>query len=159
VSVNMMLGPGPSSVAMRVIGTGLLENLGWEAWRESVGRSERTEAGRVPDEASAFVGILSTSFREAGLLLVPSELALSEDARLETEGGFLLGLSDLLNVRSGAEAAGGTAPLVESVVTGSVSSSLAEGRSGTLISLSPVDFFDGGGPRIESPWLLRLRIF
>ena len=149
--MNMMLGPGPSSVATRVIGTGLLENLGWDAWRERVGRSERTEVGRVLNETSAFVGVLSVSSREAGLLLVPSEVALSEDARFETEGGFLLGLSDLLNVRSGAEAVGGAAALVETVVIGSVSSNLAEGRPGILISFSPVDFFDGGGPRIESP--------
>jgi hypothetical protein len=31
VSVNMMEGPGPSSVATLVIGTGLLENFGAEA--------------------------------------------------------------------------------------------------------------------------------
>jgi len=157
--VNMILGPGPSSVATRVIGTGLLENLGWDAWRERVGRSERTEAGRVLDEASAFIDVLSISFREAGLLLVPSELALIEDVRCEIEDGFLFGLSARLNVRSGAEAAGGATLLVETIVVGSVSRNLADGRSGTLISFSPVDFFDGGGPRIESPWLLRLRIF
>jgi hypothetical protein len=92
---------------------------------------------------------LSGSLSETGLLLEPSEVALSEVERLEIEGGFLLGLSDLLNVRSGAEAAGGT--LVATVVVGSVSSDLAEGRCGTLISSSPVDFFEGGGPRIESP--------
>lgn len=31
VSVNIMLGPGPSSVATRVIGTGFEENFGAEA--------------------------------------------------------------------------------------------------------------------------------
>lgn len=30
--------------------------------------------------------------------------------------------------------------------------------SGTSTSRSPVDFFDGGGPLIESPWLFLLRI-
>ena len=29
---------------------------------------------------------------------------------------------------------------------------------GCLISFSPVDFFDGGGPAIESPWLFLLRV-
>jgi hypothetical protein len=90
------------------------------------------------------------------LLVEPSEFALSEVERLDIEEAFLLGLSDLLKNRSGAEAAGGT--LAATVVVGSVSSDLADGRSGTLMCASPVDFFDGGGPRIESPWLLRLRI-
>jgi hypothetical protein len=95
------------------------------------------------------VEFLFGSFKEVGLLLEPSEVALIEVERLEIDGGFLLGLSDLLNVRSGADAAGGT--LVATVVVGADSKVLAEGRSGTSISASPVDFFDGGGPRIESP--------
>jgi len=47
VSVNIMLGPGPSSVATLVIGTGLEENFGWEAWREMEGRSEVLDCGRL----------------------------------------------------------------------------------------------------------------
>ncbi len=139
--MNIMDGPGPSSVATRVIGTGLLENLGWEAWREREGRSDLADVGRPVLNMSSF-GDLG-SLRELGLLPEASELAFKEVARLEIDAGFLLGLPDLLNERSGSEAAGGLIAFLRL-------------RSGTLISLSPVDFLDGGGPLIESPWLLRL---
>jgi hypothetical protein len=46
VSVNIIEGPGPSSVATRVMGTGLLVNLGMEAWRDKLGLWETTELGR-----------------------------------------------------------------------------------------------------------------
>lgn len=40
VWVNIMLGPGPSSVATRVMGTGFDENFGVEACREREGRAD-----------------------------------------------------------------------------------------------------------------------
>ena len=110
--------------------------------------------GRLLD--SGLGGVFSASFREAGLLVEPSEVALSEVERLDIDDAFLLGLSDLLKVKSGAEAAGGA--VVATVVVDSVSRDLADGRCGILICASPVDFLEGGGPRMESPWLLRLRI-
>ena len=119
-----------------------------------MGRSERNEAGRVLD--SGLGGVFSASLTDAGLLLELSEVALSEVERFDIEDAFLLGLSDLLKIKSGDEAAGGT--VVATVVVDSVSSDLADGRSGTLMCASPVDFLDGGGPRMESPWLLRRRI-
>ena len=82
MSVNIMLGPGPSSVATRVMGTGLEENLGWEACREREGRSlsERTDEGRLvldgreeegSDLRGDFVSSLSESLSEGGLLFMP----------------------------------------------------------------------------------------
>jgi len=60
VSANIMLGPGPSSVATRVMGTGLLENLGMDAWREMEGRSDCIDAAWlgvvVEASVSDFVG-------------------------------------------------------------------------------------------------------
>jgi hypothetical protein len=87
VSVNMMDGPGPSSVATRVIGKGLLENLGIDACLESVGRSEPAEGGLPLDGASFFAGILSMSISDAGLLPVPSETDFKEAARFEIDDG------------------------------------------------------------------------
>jgi len=148
VSVNIILGPGPSSVATRVMGTGLLENLGWEVCREIEGRSERTDEGRVLEDTSAFGVVLSGSWTEAGLLAEPSELAFIEVDRLEIEDGFWLGVSVCVKVRSGAETEGGAA-LAEAALV--VSHDFLGVRSGTLISFSPVDFFDGGGPLMLSP--------
>lgn len=84
--MNIIEGPGPSSVATRVIGTGLLENLGWEAWRERGGLTDPTEGGRVLEDSG--YGDLG-SLREAGLLPGLSDGALSEVARLEIEEVFL----------------------------------------------------------------------
>jgi len=151
-----MLGPGPSSVATFVIGTGLLENFGWEAWRESGGRSERVEGGRFD---VSFGVILSEPLREEGRLPFPLDSALIEDAMFEIEDGFLFcsWFGVRVNVRSGADAAGG--PLAKTVVLGSERRGLRDGGCGIRTSFSPVDFFDGGGPLIESPWLRRRFIF
>ena len=68
VSVNMMLGPGPSSVATRVMGTGLLENLGCDACLESDERSERIEEVLVLAVASGLSRCFEGDFRDPGLL-------------------------------------------------------------------------------------------
>jgi len=148
VSVNIMLGPGPSSVATLVIGTGLEENFGWEAWREMEGRSEVLDCGRLD---RSFGSVLFGSLIEERLMAFPSDSAFKEVARLETEGGFLLssGLTLRVNARSGAGAAG--SPVVETVVIDSEGRGLREGGCGIRTSLSPVDFLDGGGPLIVSP--------
>lgn len=155
--MNMILGPGPSSVATLVIGTGLLENLGCDACREIDGRSERTEAGRVLVEDSGFIGVLSgsfwdlsSSFSEEGLLPDPSDVAFNDVDRLEIDCGFLFGLSDLLNENSGPEFEDEPAT-AEVVAENSGIAGLLEVRSGTLTSFSPVDLLDGGGPLIVSP--------
>lgn len=85
VSVNIIEGPGPSSVATRVMGTGLLENLGWEACRERGGLSDPTDGGRVPEDSGC--GDLGSLSEPA--LLPLSDDALSEFARLEIEEVFL----------------------------------------------------------------------
>lgn len=69
MSVNIMDGPGPSSVATRVMGTGLEENFGVEAWREREGRADWTEEGRL-------AASLEDSFMEGGLLDGPSAAVL-----------------------------------------------------------------------------------
>jgi hypothetical protein len=102
----------------------------------------------VLEDASAFSVVLSGSLTEAGLLANASELAFSEVDRLETEGGFLLGVSVCVKERSGAEMEGGTALAKTAEV---VSHGVLGVRSGSLISFSPVDFFDGGGPLMVSP--------
>lgn len=142
--MNMILGPGPSSVATRVMGTGLLENLGIDAWRERLGRSERTDDGRSLEAGLGEAG----SLRDVGLLPEASEDAFNEVARFEMNPSFLLGGSWRSKASSGEDV----------VVLGSESNGLRVVRSGTLTSFSPVDFFDGGGPLIESPWLFRRRI-
>ena len=147
--MNIMLGPGPSSVATRVMGTGLEENLGWEAWRERVGRSDRTEEGR---DGSTFAKS-SDSFRETSFVPELPEAAFNELARLETEAGFLFGLSERLTETLGAEVVGATVTSA-ALVPGCVSHWCLPIRSGTLISFSPVDFLEGGGPLMLSPWLL-----
>ena len=100
--MNIIEGPGPSSVATRVIGTGLLENFGVEAWRDSEGRSAPTECGRLVED-SGLGETLSGSLRDAGLLPA-SDDALIGVTMFETEGGFAGGISDCVNARSGAEA-------------------------------------------------------
>lgn len=154
MSVNIMLGPGPSSVATRVIGTGLLENFGCEACRETEGRSERVEGGRFD---LSFEGVLSGPFKLESLLWLPSDSTIIEVARFETESGFLFcsGLVSRVFSSSGVEAA--DCPLVKTVVIDSERRDLRVGACGTRTSLSPVDFLDGGGPLIVSPWL-RLRL-
>lgn len=162
VSVNIMLGPGPSSVATRVMGTGLLENFGAEAWREREGRMEWTEEGRP-------VG-LEGFFMEDGLLLVPSDVvgrldtdaaleALSEVEKLDIEAGFLGGLEGRSSEAT-EEVRVELGPEIEAAFWLGVSDceevgSGENGRRvigfGTFTSFSPVDFFDGGGPLIESP--------
>lgn len=128
--MNMMLGPGPSSVATRVIGTGLLENLGWEAWRESDGLSDLTEEGRVsgfvgdfreggllPDNDEAFSEVVRLDV-DAGFMLCVSGLlsGKSKLLRLEVDAGFILGISGLLRDRSDAEM--GAVSLVDAAVLG-----------------------------------------
>lgn len=178
VSVNIIEGPGPSSVATRVMGTGLLENLGVETCREREGRMEWTEDGRFVASLRSFIeGGLVVSLMEDGLLDVPSEEigrlatdatleALSVVERLDIEAGFLV----KLNRRSGdvteearfefgleMDAAfwvGGSDFAVEILgadAVGGGEKGLRGVGSGTLTSFSPVDFFDGGGPLIESP--------
>lgn len=81
VSANIMLGPGPSSIATRVMGTGLEVNLRAEALWERGGRADWTEGGRS-------VG-LEGSLIEGSLLDVPS-VAFIGTVRFETEAAFLL---------------------------------------------------------------------
>jgi hypothetical protein len=90
--VNIIEGPGPSSVATRVMGTGLLVNLGREAWRDRLGRWEAADGGR-PLEESVFRGVLSGSLREEDLLPTSEEAVFNDEAIFETEGGFVLGVS------------------------------------------------------------------
>jgi hypothetical protein len=99
------------------------------------------------------MGVLSfsTSLRllsEAGLTGESSEVAFSEDERLDIEGGFLVGLSERLKVMFGSDVGG---PLAKAEIVGSEAAFILGVRSGILISFSPVDFLLGGGPRIESP--------
>jgi hypothetical protein len=68
VSVNIIEGPVSSSVATRVMGTGLEENLGMEAWREREGRSERIEDARLSVPAILFMGFNSAPW------LLPSRI-------------------------------------------------------------------------------------
>jgi len=148
----MMDGPGPSSVATRVMGTGLLENLGCEACWERVGRSERIEAvllvlcGDFVSLSLTELGLLdgspfledfvSASLTELALLGV-SVLAFSDVERVDTEAGFLVGLSERLNESGSADG---------SEVDFDASEVFLGVRSGTWISFSPVDFLLGGGP-------------
>lgn len=107
------------------------------------------DSGFMGDLSGSFRD-LSSSFRDAGLLAVPSEVPFRDVDRLEIEGGFLFGLSDLLNVRSGAETTA-VASLAEVVAANSGMGGLREGLSGTLTSFSPVALLDGGGPLNVSP--------
>ena len=163
VSVNIIEGPGPSSVATRVMGTGLLENFGADAWREREGRADWTDEGRF---AASFGSLM-----DGGLLLVPSEdvrrleiedafEAFREAERLDIETGVLIGLEGrskeaMEEVRSelGVEMEVGFWPSVsdfpDEVVGGEKVLRIV--GLGTFTSFSPVDFFDGGGPLIESP--------
>jgi len=157
VSVNIMLGPGPSSVATRVMGTGFEENFGVEAWRDREGRWEATEEGLWGSpgrdvEAAGFGGV---SCADEGRL---EEASFREEVRLETVDCFLFVVSGD-KIISGADAEGRLPGEMSNacVVLDCVGKRRLLGLSGTLISFSPVDFFDGGGPRRLSPWL-RLRI-
>ena len=128
MSVNIIEGPGPSSVATLVIGTGRDENLGFEACRERVGRSIDGrgvvgEAGLLDEEASALLGS-------------------RKGVRLMISGRFLLGDLDPLEAVSVPEFVD-EAPLATSVFLGRL--------SGIRISCSPVDLFDIGGPLMVSP--------
>ena len=95
MSVNIIEGPVPSSVATRVMGTGLLENLGLGACRDRVGRSEPTEDGRALLAASG-MGSLSGSVsdrcpRDDSLRSYPALetlAALGEEGRLEMIAAF-----------------------------------------------------------------------
>lgn len=135
MSVNIIEGPGPSSVATRVTGTGLLLNFGVEAWRDNGGRSE-CEEGRRGE-------YLLFSLRDGELLVKPRPpeeragvVGLTMKAGLEAVGW---GIVDRRGVDSEAVALD-SAIVVDRGV-----------RSGTFTSFSPVDFLDTGGPRIESP--------
>jgi hypothetical protein len=159
-----MEGPGPSSVAMRVIGTGFEENFGAEAWREREGRADWTEEGRLGTS-------LEDSFMEEGLLDGPSEEVLEafrDVARLETETAIWVGLdgrsreaTEDVRFEDGPEMEAGFLLAesycsegrfgVEVVPALSGEKGPLDAGSGTLTSFSPVDFFDGGGPLIESP--------
>jgi hypothetical protein len=123
---NMIVGPGPSSVDTRVIGTGLLLNFGADACRDNGGRPDADE-GREVD-----VGVLEP---------LPAARLLSETERFEADGGIVIAVS-----------AGG-----DDILDGGDVLRLTS--RGTLTSFSPVDFFETGGPRIESPWLRRRIIF
>lgn len=87
---------------------------------------------RLEIEADFWVGLDGRS-REA-----------TEDLGFEdgSEAGFLLGGSYCLEGRFGIEVV---------PAFGGGEEGLLAVRSGTLTSFSPVDFFDGGGPLIESP--------
>lgn len=135
VSVNMIEGPGPSSVATRVMGTGLLVNLGMDAWREREGRSDLADSGRLI--WLGLGGVLSGSLRDPGLLDVIDEV--------------LPGMALEVGVLGRAGSSGAEAVAVDSLRILGIC-------SGILICFSPVDFLDGGGPLMESPWLLRRRI-
>ena len=141
--MNMMLGPGPSSVATRVIGTGLLENFGCEAWRESAGRSDREDEGR--NLSSGLSDDFAGDLRELGLS--PEEddpgVSLSAVERLETDFAFFVGVEGSPIRRSGAEDGALSVVFINQSFLGT--------SLGTLTSRSPVDFFDGGGPLMLSP--------
>ena len=143
--MNIIEGPGPSSVDIRVMGTGLLVNLGSEAWRNILGRSEAVDGGRL-FEGSDLRVVLSGSLSDAGALPA-SDAVFEYEAMFEMEGGFAREVSFGSKVKFGAEV----------VVVGSVNHGLPVGLSGTLTSLSPVDLFDGGGPLMVSERLFRRR--
>lgn len=168
--MNIIDGPGPSSVAIRVMGTGLEENFGAEAWREREGRADWTDDGRF---AASFASLI-----EEGLLLVPSDDvgrfeieealdAFIEVERLDIEAGILVGLEGRsrdatedvrfeLGPDIEADFWPGVSDCPEDVGGGEKGLRIA--GSGTFTSFSQVDFFDGRGPLIESPWLFLLRI-
>ena len=144
VSVNMMLGPGPSSAATRVMGTGFDVNFGVEAWREREGRMDCTEAGR---------SLLGGSFLEDALLGWPSKsdfVTSREVESFDTDAAFLvpcwLCKEAIDDVRSAVEEVFGAC-----VVPTLGEKGLLDVGSGTLTSCSPVDFLEGGGPLMESP--------
>jgi hypothetical protein len=151
VSVNIMLGPGPSSVATRVMGTGFEVNLRAEACREREGRTEWIEEGRS-------MGL--DSLMEEGLLDVPSEGGIEAfiEETLDMEADFLelswLWREAIEDVRS--VVAGRCGADVVLTFGGGEKGRRGVG-SGTWTSRSPVDFLEGGGPAIESPWLFLLR--
>lgn len=146
MSVNIIEGPGPSSVATRVIGTGLLEKWGFEVCRESEGRSERAEDGRLLCAGSTlrFSGSVRDA-RDDGLF--PALAALSEEGRLELPPVAWLEFSGLLFSCLLSHAA----KVSVSSLDGLAASTFLGIRSGIRISFSPVDFFEGGGPGIVSP--------
>ena len=144
---NMILGPGPSSVATRVMGTGLLENFGWEACRERAGRSEADD-GRSERSSDLKVGFMG-DLRDVGLEADDdaSGVSLLVGGRVEVDAVFFVGVEGSPRRRSwtedGLSLLAGQSFLV---------------RSGTLTSRSPVDFLDGGGPCMLSLWLFLRRI-
>ena len=119
-------------MATRVIGTGLLVNFGIEACRDSGGRSDLADSGRL---CSGFGGVLSGPLIDPGLLDATGD---SVPAVATLDAG-VLGRS--VCVSSGADV----------VASDSVSQGILAIRSGILICFSPVDFLDGGGPLMESP--------
>ena len=117
--MNIIEGPGPSSVATRVMGTGLEENLGLAAWSEREGAESVAlegsvrEDGLLPELSEEAFGAFSEVPRlivEAGLLCGLSAGA-AEDAAMfelgpEIEAGLLLGVTDCSAERPGAEVVG-----------------------------------------------------
>jgi hypothetical protein len=158
VSVNMMEGPGPSSVATRVMGTGLEVNFGMLACRLREGRSLALElGGRVevrpgvapPGVVGDFM-VSNVSWEDVGRLFEPSDLREVVSAETFGRGSWTL-------ILVGASLVDGP-EVVPNDELGLESRGLRSVSEGTVIGASPVDFFDTGGPRILSPWLrLRLR--